>query len=88
MNSHHSWALREPAPANVLGDFNDARFTHRGLTSRFFRRDGRYFVETDDAGGALKEFEVKYVVGVTPLQQYLVETDGGTAASPRHGLGQ
>ncbi len=76
-NSHHSWALREPAPGNVLADFNNAQFTHRGLTSRFSRRNGRYFVETDDADGALKEFEVKYVVGVAPLQQYLVETGAG-----------
>ncbi len=76
-NSHHSWALREPRPENVLGDFNDRSFTQGAVTSRFFRRDGRYFVETDDASGRIASFEIRYVVGVTPLQQYLVETSGG-----------
>ncbi|WP_161807941.1 cytochrome c3 family protein [Ensifer adhaerens] len=76
-NSHHSWALRAPTPDNVLGDFDDATFEHKGLTSRFFRKDRRYFVETDGANGKLAAFEIKYVVGVAPLQQYLVETERG-----------
>ncbi len=75
--SHHSWALRPPTPESVLGDFGNARFDHKGLTSRFFRKDGRYFVETDGADGKLATFEIKYAVGVAPLQQYLVELDGG-----------
>ena len=72
--SHHSWALREPTPENVLGDFNDATFEHQGVRSRFFRRNGAPFIETDGADGKPAEFEIKYTVGVTPLQQYLVET--------------
>ncbi|MCA1408997.1 HEAT repeat domain-containing protein [Ensifer sp. IC3342] len=75
--SHHSWALREPAAENVLGDFEDARFEHKGITSRFFKMDRRYLVETDDADGRLAVFEIKYIVGVAPLQQYLVELPGG-----------
>ena len=75
--SHHGWALREPTAENVLGDFNDARFEHKGITSRFFRDGGRFLVETDGADGKLATFEIKYVVGVEPLQQYLVEIDGG-----------
>ncbi|GLS32533.1 tetratricopeptide repeat protein [Neomesorhizobium albiziae] len=47
------------------------------MTSRFFQRDGHYFIETDGADGKLATFEVKYVVGVSPLQQYLVELDRG-----------
>jgi len=76
-DSHHGWALREPAPANVLGDFNDARFEIKGITTRFFTKDGRYYVETDGADGKLATFEIKYVVGITPLQQYLVQLDRG-----------
>ncbi|WP_373502967.1 multiheme c-type cytochrome [Aestuariivirga sp.] len=75
--SDHGWALREPSPENVLGDFSGITFTNKDVTSRFFQRDGRYFVETDGKDGKLKEFEVRYAVGVRPLQQYLVETEGG-----------
>ncbi len=76
-SSDHSWALREPTDENVLGDFDNARFEHNGVTSRFFRENGRFLVETDGADGKLAVFEIKYVVGVEPLQQYLVQIDGG-----------
>ena len=61
----------------VLGDFNDVTFTHRGKTSRFYRRDGKFLVETEGPDGTPGEFEVKYVFGVRPLQQYLVPFPGG-----------
>src|SRR5262245_54379890 len=50
-DSHHGWALREATPENVIGDFNDAAFTQKNITTRFFRKDGKYFVETDGADG-------------------------------------
>ncbi|WP_378941985.1 tetratricopeptide repeat protein [Mesorhizobium sp. ANAO-SY3R2] len=75
--SHHSWALKLPSPQTMLGDFNDARFEHKGLSSRFFQKNGRYFVETDGPYGKAAVFEIKYAIGVAPLQQYLVELDGG-----------
>ncbi|WP_342781829.1 tetratricopeptide repeat protein [Blastochloris sulfoviridis] len=61
----------------VLGDFNDADFEHHGVRSRFFRRDGRFLVETDGPDGALATFEVKYTFGLDPLQQYLIEFPDG-----------
>ena len=66
-NSHHSWAWREPTPESVLGDFNDASIHHKGVTTRFLTRDGRYYLETDGSDGKPREFEVKYTVGVEPL---------------------
>ena len=36
--------------STVLGDFDDAETTHHGVTSRFTRRDGRYFVRTEGPG--------------------------------------
>jgi len=47
------------------------------VRSRMFRKDGTFFVETDDREGKLRAFEVKYVFGVYPLQQYLVEFPDG-----------
>jgi tetratricopeptide (TPR) repeat protein len=71
-------------PANettVLGDFDDARFTHQGVTTRFFRRDGRFFFHTEGPDGQLADFEVAYTFGVEPLQQYLVPFPDGRLQS-------
>jgi predicted CXXCH cytochrome family protein len=75
--SDHAWALKEPNARSMLGDFNDASLTHKGVTSRFFMKDGKYFVETDGASGKPETFAVRYAVGHRPLQQYLVETTSG-----------
>ena len=62
---------------SVLGDFNDASFDYYGVRSRFFRKDGKFLVETDGPDGKLATFEVKYTFGVDPLQQYLIEFPDG-----------
>ena len=61
----------------MLGDFDDAGFDYYGVHSRFFRKDGKFLVETDGPDGKLAMFEVKYTFGVDPLQQYLVEFPDG-----------
>ncbi len=76
-DSHHAWAWRRPHPVNVLGKFDDASIHHNSVTTRFSKRDERYYIETDGPDGKLREFEVKYTVGVEPLQQYLLETEPG-----------
>ena len=75
--SHHDWALKHANAASVLGDFKDAVFAHQGTHSRSFTRDGKFFIETDGPEGKFREFEIKYTIGVEPLQQYLVELDKG-----------
>lgn len=74
--SHHDWALRPPDAASVLGDFNDATLDHYGITSRFFRDGDRFMVTTDGPDGETT-YAVVFAVGVTPLQQYLVDTGDG-----------
>src|SRR5262245_35908122 len=75
--SQHWLAMQHASDNTVLGDFNDASFDHYGVHSRFFRRNGKFLVETDGADGKLATFEVKYTFGVDPLQQYLVEFPDG-----------
>lgn len=75
--SQHDLAMQEATPATVLGDFDDATFTHYGVTSRFYRKGDRFYVETDGPDGALQTYEVAYTFGVYPLQQYLVAFPGG-----------
>jgi tetratricopeptide (TPR) repeat protein len=81
--SQHKSAMQHATDETVLGNFNDASFDYYGVHSRFFRRDGKFLVETDSADGKLAEFEVKYTFGIDPLQQYLVEfPDGRIQALP------
>jgi tetratricopeptide (TPR) repeat protein len=75
--SHHDRAMEEANEKTVLGNFADARFAYAGVTTRFFRRDGRFFVNTDGPDGKLADFEIRYTFGVYPLQQYLIELPGG-----------
>jgi tetratricopeptide (TPR) repeat protein len=77
INSHHGWALRDATPANILGDFDNASIQVGGIATRFSRRGDKHYVETEDGRGASTEYEIKYAVGVEPLQQYLVETRNG-----------
>jgi tetratricopeptide (TPR) repeat protein len=75
--SHHDRAMAGVSDATVLGNFANARFAHAGVASTFFKRDGKFFVNTEGPDGKLADFEIKYTFGFTPLQQYLVEFPGG-----------
>lgn len=75
--SHHDLAMQEATDNTVLGDFNDASFTHFGVTSRFFRREGGFFVTTEGPDGKLQDYEIRYTFGITPLQQYLIAFPDG-----------
>jgi tetratricopeptide (TPR) repeat protein len=75
--SQHALAMQVASESTVLGDFSGARFSKDGVTSEFFRRDGKFMVRTDGPDGELDDFEVRHTFGVHPLQQYLVELPGG-----------
>lgn len=75
--SHHAKAMAVPTAGTVRGNFSNTTFTHQGVTSRFFKRDARFFVNTDGPDGKLSDFEIAYTFGVEPLQQYLITLPGG-----------
>jgi len=75
--SHHDLAMDVAREESVLGDFNDREFTLHGITSRFYRKDGKFFVHTNGPGGEMGDFEITHVFGWFPLQQYLVPFPGG-----------
>ncbi len=75
--SQHKHAMDHATEKSVLGDFSGTTFDYAGVTSRFFRKDGKFFVETDGSDGKLATFEIKYTFGVDPLQQYLIEFPDG-----------
>ncbi len=75
--SDHDKAMQEATDATVLGDFGNATLTHFGVTSTFYRKEGRFFVRTDGPDGSLQEYRIAYTFGFYPLQQYLIAFPGG-----------
>jgi tetratricopeptide (TPR) repeat protein len=75
--SHHDLAMDVAREDTVLGDFDDAEIAVHGITSRFFRKDGKFFVHTNGPGGEMGDFEITHVFGWYPLQQYLIPFPGG-----------
>jgi tetratricopeptide (TPR) repeat protein len=76
-NSHHDRAMEVADDKTVLGDFNNAVVEFHGVTSRFYRKDKRFFVHTQGREGKMGEFEITHTFGWYPLQQYLVPFPGG-----------
>jgi hypothetical protein len=51
--SDHDLAMQPADEQSMLGDFGGATLTHRGVTSHFFRRDGKFFARTEGPDGRL-----------------------------------
>lgn len=77
MGSHHQLAMMTATPENVLGDFNESSFEHKGIRYRFFKNGEDFMVNTIGADGEYHDFAIKYTFGVIPLQQYIVEFEKG-----------
>lgn len=76
-DSHHFHAMELPNEQTVRADFNNSSFENFGVTTKFFRKDDKYFVETENQAGVMETFEVAYTFGWDPLQQYLVKFPDG-----------
>lgn len=81
--SDHAEAMQHANKNTVLGDFDNTEYNADGITSRFFTRDGKYWINTDGADGELRDFEIRYTFGIRPLQQYLVEFPDGRVQALR-----
>jgi Flp pilus assembly protein TadD len=75
--SDHALAMQEVSEQTVLGDFRDVDFSYGGVTSTFFKKEGRFFVRTDGPDGELHDYQITYTFGVRPLQQYLIAFPDG-----------
>ena len=76
-NSLHDHAMDVANDAAVLGDFNNAVVEFHGVTTRFYRKGDKFFVNTQGPDGQMGEFEISHTFGRYPLQQYLVPFPGG-----------
>lgn len=75
--SHHDRAMDIANDSTVLGNFNNAEFTSNGITSKFYKKDNKFYVYTNGPGGKMGEFEISHTFGFTPLQQYLIPFEKG-----------
>ena len=75
--SDHDLAMQIPGPETITANFNNTTFTHFGVTTTFYRSDEKYMVRTDGPDGSLKDFEIAYVFGYFPLEQYLIRFPDG-----------
>jgi hypothetical protein len=75
--------MREANDSTVEGDFSGKTLVADGVSSRFYKKDGKYYINTQGVDGKNQDFEVKYTFGYFPLQQYLVEFSGGRLQATR-----
>jgi tetratricopeptide (TPR) repeat protein len=75
--SHHDLAMDTATAGTVLGNFDNFEFRHKGRIHRMYKKDGKFFVNTNGPGGTFADFQVAYTFGYTPLQQYLVPFEDG-----------
>ncbi len=81
--SDHYMSMLPPNDSTVKGNFNNVTFTADGVTSRFFKKENKFYINTEGVDGKNHDFEVKYIFGYTPLQQYLIQFPSGRLQVPR-----
>lgn len=83
MQSDHVKAMMPASDSTVLGNFNNISYTADGVTSTFFKKNGKFFIQTQGPDGKNHDYEVLYTFGYKPLQQYLVAFPDGRYQVPR-----
>ncbi|PPD41518.1 MAG: hypothetical protein CTY15_13450 [Methylocystis sp.] len=77
LQSQHKAAMQEPSDATVLGRFDGGAFRKGAAENVFAKKDSKFSIRAEGPDGKPADFAVKYVFGLYPLQQYLVELPGG-----------
>ena len=75
--SHHDLAMMEASVDSVKADFNNTSFNYNGIISSFYKKDGKFMVQTDGPDGKLHDYEISYTFGIYPLQQYMIKFPDG-----------
>ena len=75
--SHHAKAMSLADENSVLGNFQNTTISHHGQSVTFSMEGTSYKVAIVDEGHPPHSYTIAYTFGVTPLQQYLVETEQG-----------
>lgn len=80
--SHHALAWTEATAENITADFDGSEFTLGDMQARFsLTPEGKAHVSVTERDGVTTEYDVHSVIGVEPLQQYVLETAPGRLQS-------
>lgn len=74
--SDHSKAMDVATETTVLGDFNNVTFKHFNQEATFYKKEKGFFVKFRE-DKKTTSYEVSYVFGHFPLQEYLIKTEDG-----------
>ena len=77
LSSDHFKAMQPANDSTVEGNFINTSYTADGVTSKFFKKGDKYFINTQGNDGGYHDYEIKYTFGYNPLQQYLIAFPGG-----------
>ncbi len=80
-NSHHALAWTEVGAGKMVADFDGTRFEQNGMSVLFDHSGEVPTAQVTEKDGVMTEYDVHSVVGIEPLQQYLIETDPGRLQS-------
>lgn len=75
--SHHDKSMQPVNRNTILATFKGEKITSQGVTSRFFTKDTKFFVNTEGPDGNYHDYQIIYTFGITPLQQYIVKFPNG-----------
>lgn len=79
--SHHALAWTLPEPGNIRADFDGTSFALGDMEARFRLAEDGPHVEVTERDGVTTDHKVHSVIGVEPLQQYVIETEPGRLQS-------
>lgn len=75
--SHHDKAMQIADSTSILASFDGETFNSQGVQSKFFQKEGDFYVNTEGPDGSYQDYKIEYSFGFTPLQQYIVKFPDG-----------
>lgn len=75
--SDHDKAMQVADSLSVIANFNNITFTSQGVTSRFYKKEKDFYVNTEGPDGKNHDYKIVYTFGIKPLQQYIVKFPNG-----------
>ena len=70
--SHHDESMEVAVDSTVKGDFNNVTFFSQGQRSYFYKKDGKFFVNTEGPNGKYLDYEIKYTFEKGQKVQWII----------------
>ncbi len=78
MGSDHQLAMQKATMSSIGDDhFNGEMFIKDDIVTTFRRRDGKFYIDEKEKDGKKVSYQVSYVFGLHPLQQFVIPMKKG-----------